>query len=100
MIGEVLRVSRIASDMTIKETSIKAGLSVSYITELEKQKRKNPSTEYLKKICEVYNLRVSDFCALDDYHNSLIGKKEQLEIYRLLLTEVLKTQEKNNSKVL
>lgn len=51
MIGEVLRVSRIASDMTIKEATIKAGLCVSYITELEKQKRKNPSTEYLKKIC-------------------------------------------------
>ena len=49
MIGEVLRVSRIASDMTIKEATIKAGLCVSYITELEKQKRKNPSTEYLKK---------------------------------------------------
>lgn len=100
MIGEVLRVSRIANDMTIKEASVKAGVSVSYITELEKQKRKNPSTEYLKKICEVYNLKVSEFCALDDYHNSLIGKKEKLEIYRLLLIEILKIQEENNNKVL
>jgi len=100
MIGEALRVARIANDMSIKEASNKANISVSYITELEKNKRTNPSTEFLKKICDVYDLRVSDFCALDEYHNSMIGKKEELQIYKLLLIEILKTIEKNNTKVL
>ena len=76
MIGEVLRVSRIANDMSIKEVSQKAQLSVSYITELEKNKRKNPSTDFLKKICDAYNLRVSEFLTLNDYHDSIIGKKK------------------------
>ena len=40
MLGEVLIVSRIANDMTIKEASMKAGVSVLYLTELEKLKRK------------------------------------------------------------
>lgn len=100
MIGEVLRVARIANDMSIKEVSNKANASVSYITELEKNKRTNPSTEFLKKICDVYALKVSDFCALDEYHNSLVGTKEQLQVYKLLLIEILKTLEKNDSKVL
>ena len=100
MIGEVLRISRIANDMSIKEVSQEAQVSVSYITEIEKQKRKNPSTEFLRKVCAAYNLRVSEFLALNDYHDSLIGQKEELETYKLLLMEILKTYEEKNNKVL
>ena len=100
MVGELLRESRIANDMSIKEASQEAQVSVSYIKELEKQKRKNPSTEFLTKICAAYNLRVSEFLALNDYHDSLIGKKETLEIYKLLLLKILKMYEEKNKKVL
>ena len=101
MVGEVLRISRIANDMTIKPVSEKANVSVGYLTDLEKQRRDNPSIEMLKKICDVYNLKLSQFYMLDDYHNALIGTKEKLEIYRLILIEVLKIYEKNNkTKVL
>ena len=97
MVGEVLRISRIANDMTIKEVSEKANVSVGYLTDLEKQRRNNPSIELLKKICDVYNLKLSHFYMLDDYHNALIGTKEKLEIYKLILIEVLKIYEKNNN---
>ena len=100
MIGEVLRVARIANDLSMKEVSQRANVSTSSISELEKEKRINPSIDSLKKICDVYNLTVFDVYMLDDYHNSLIGKKQKLEIYKLLLLEILKTQIKNQKKVL
>ena len=100
MLGEVLRVSRIANDLSIKEVSQRANVSTSSISEIEKEKRINPSSDCIRKICDVYNLTVFDICVLDDYHNSLIGKKEKLEIYKLLLLEVIKIQTKNNKKVL
>lgn len=61
MVGELLRVSRIANDMTIKEASQKSGVSVSFITEIEKQKRKNISVDVLGKLCDAYNIKMSDF---------------------------------------
>ena len=97
MVGEVLRISRIANDMSIKEVSKKANISVGYLTDLEKQRRNNPSIEILKKICVVYNLKLSQFYMLDDYHNALIGVRKELEIYRLILIEILKIYEKNNN---
>ena len=97
MVGEVLRISRIANDMSIKEVSTKANISVGYLTDLEKQRRNNPSIEMLKKICAVYNLKLSQFYMLDDYHNALIGVRKELEIYRLILIEILKIYEKNNN---
>ena len=89
MIGEVLRISRIANDMTIKEVSEKANVSVSYLSDLEKQRKDNPSIEMLKKICAVYNLKLSQFYMLDDYHNALIGVREELEIYRMKSNETI-----------
>lgn len=37
MIGEVLRVVRIANDMHIKDVSEKSNISISYLTDLEKK---------------------------------------------------------------
>lgn len=39
MIGEVLRVVRIANDMSIKEVSKNSNASVSYLTNLEKNQK-------------------------------------------------------------
>jgi len=89
MISEVLRVVRIANDMSIKEVSNNSNVSVSYISEIEKNKHNNPSIYTLEKICMAYNLKVSDLLSLDEYHESIIGLKEQLKIYQLLLIKTL-----------
>jgi len=52
-------------------------------------KRINPSICILEKICSVYNLSLSDLFELDEYHESMIGLKEELKVYQLLLKKVL-----------
>ena len=99
MIGEVLRVVRIANDMRIKEVSKKSNVSVSYLTELEKNKKNNPSINTLEKICLAHNLNVSDLFELDEYHESIIGLKEQLKIYQLLLIKVLELYNTKEKKL-
>ena len=104
MVGEVLRILRIANDMTIKKAATESQVSAPYITEMEKGKKINPSIDILKKLCLVYDLKVSEFMDLDDYHNSIVGTKEELKIYRMMLIKSLQMyqerEEKSNSKEL
>ena len=97
MIGEVVRVTRVANDMTINDLSKKSQVSKSYITEIEKWK-KTPSNDILYKLSVGFNLDVEDLLALNEYHDSLIGKKEKLEIYRMLLLKTLETYEEKEVK--
>ena len=98
MIGEVLRVVRIANDMSIKEVSEKSSVSVSYLSDLERNKKKNPSINVLEKIGSVYDLKVSELFELDEYHESIIGLKEKLKIYQFLLIKVLELYDTNHQK--
>lgn len=98
MIGEVIRVTRRAkNDMTIEDLSKKSQVSKSYITEIEKGKKK-PSNNILNKLSIGFDLDIEDLLALDEYHESLIGKKEKLEIYRMLLLKALETYEEKEVK--
>ena len=97
MIGEVVRVTRIANDFTTKDLSEKSQVSKSYINEIEKEK-KTPSNDILNKLSEGFNLDVENLLELNEYHDSLIGKKEKLEIYRMLLLKTLETYEEKEVK--
>lgn len=92
MIGEVVRVTRIANDLTTEDLSEKSQVSKSYINEIEKDK-KTPSNDILNKLSKEFDLEFEDLLLLEEYHNSLIGKKEKLEIYRMLLLKTLETYE-------
>ena len=92
MIGEVVRVTRIANDLTTEDLSEKSQVSKSYINEIEKEK-KTPSNDILNKLSKEFDLEFEDLLLLEEYHNSLIGKKEKLEIYRMLLLKTLETYE-------
>ena len=98
MIGEVVKVTRVANDMTTKDLSEKSQVSKSYINEIEKRKE-NTSNDILNKLSEGFNLDIEDLLLLDEYHDSLIGKKEKLEIYRMLLLKTLETYEEKNKKM-
>ena len=56
MIGEVVRITRIANDMTTKNLSEKSQVSKSYINEIEKRKE-NTSNDILNKLSEGFNFR-------------------------------------------
>lgn len=53
--SEILRLLRIAHDMTIKELSEKIGLSNIFISQIESGV-KNPSSETLIKYCDVFDI--------------------------------------------
>ena len=99
MIGEVLRLVRIANDMSIKYVSKKSNVSVSYLTDLEKNKKNNSQIHTLEKICLAHRINVSDLFELDEYHESIIGLKEQLKIYQLLLIRALELYNTKEKKL-
>ena len=94
MVGKVLRIARIANDMTITDTSKKTGVSKSYITEIEKGK-KHPKYNILMKLLYEYQSDLEEFEKIDKYYDSLLNKKEKLKIYRIILLKILQTSNKN-----
>ncbi len=54
-IGEKLRASRNKRNLTLKELSTKSGLSISYLSDIERS-RAMPSLKTCQKIANVYKL--------------------------------------------
>ena len=52
----------------------------------------------INKLSEGFNLDIEDLLILNKYHDSLIDKKEKLEIYRMLLLKTLETYEEKEVK--
>lgn len=55
-ISSVLRLLRISNDLSIKQLSEQTGISVSYITEIEKGIRTKPSLDILDKYSKALNV--------------------------------------------
>lgn len=64
--GSVIKVIRIANDLTISELSKISKVSVSYIHELELG-RKTPSINIIKKISQALNIPAYIVCTIDEY---------------------------------
>lgn len=62
MIGDVLRQARREAELTQEQLAFATGLSRSYISFLERDE-KNPTIKTLFKICEVLEVRPSEFVA-------------------------------------
>lgn len=92
-IGEVLRIARIANDLSILEASKISGVSNPYIVEIEKNK-KNPSDEILEKLLKTYNLYPKQFVKLEDYYSRL-DTVEDSRKYRMCLSRMLKVIDTN-----
>ena len=65
MIGEVVRVTRIANDLTTEDLSEKSQVSKSYINEIEKGK-KTPSYDILNKLSKEFDVEVEDLLLLEE----------------------------------
>ena len=56
VISSILRLLRISNDLSIKQLSEKTGISVSYITDIEKGARSKPSIDILDKYSKALNV--------------------------------------------
>ncbi|MDD4858905.1 MAG: helix-turn-helix domain-containing protein [Dehalococcoidales bacterium] len=64
---DYLRSLREAQKLSLREAAAKAGVSVSYINQIETGKRNVPGPEVLKKLALVYNVPVRDLLKAAGY---------------------------------
>ena len=65
MIGDVLKRTRIIYGYKASEMSLELGVSASYLSEIEKNK-KQPSLELLQKYADIYGIRLSSLILLSE----------------------------------
>jgi transcriptional regulator with XRE-family HTH domain len=59
LIGATLRQHRLAQGRTLRQVAVKAGISLTYLSEVERG-RKEPSSEVLVAVCDALGLVLSD----------------------------------------
>lgn len=84
MIGNVLKYIRICNDFSTKEVSLMIGISTSYISDVE-HNRKNLSLDMINRFSNCYNIETSKILYLDELEQKGIDRnvilKEILEYY-------------------
>lgn len=91
MLGETLKIIRIANDKKITQISLETGISKSYLTEIERGIKK-PSLEILKKLCTNYNIPFDKLIAFNKF-----SEDANLNYLQTLLM-ILEYYEYENSK--
>lgn len=79
--GEKIKELRENKKMTLSELSKKSGVSVGYLSEIERGKY-NIAVDKLEKICAALEITLSDFFKDDD---SILSNSEVMEIYQTML---------------
>lgn len=87
-IGRVLKIIRIANDLSIVELARKVGVSNTYICELEKGK-KQASQKILDRILAHYNLNKDNLELFVKFYDSI--NLDDLKKYQLTMLNVLNT---------
>lgn len=86
IICKVLRLLRISNDLTIKELSEKTGISVSYITDIEKGVKTRPSMDIIDKYSKALGISKSTIIFFEEkyseknysYQKMLLGMLEKI----------------------
>lgn len=91
----ILKIARDANRMTAQVASAISGVSSVYLSEIERGKKTNVSTEYLTKLADAYNLNVSQIEELATFYESVDGDDERK--YRLTLIKTLQIIDDNLS---
>lgn len=60
MVNNKIRKLRLKKSLSMKELALKANISISYLSLLEKGQRKNPSKEIMEKISNVLEENIVD----------------------------------------
>lgn len=90
-LGNVLRLLRIANDLTIKELAEKMDVSSTYISEIEANNKK-PSLEIITKYSNVLNVNRSSIMFFDEE-----GEKNGYNYQKLLLDILQRIVEKKST---
>jgi len=85
VIGKIIKYFRYINDISIKKLSDKTGISVTYITELEKGNKNNISIDILIKLSKGFNISSSSLMKIieDVEENNLSDKVLMLHILKL-----------------
>ncbi len=90
-IGERIRYFRMQQNITVNKLANKAGISQSYLRDLELGK-KQPTIEYLSYICEALNISLKRFFSDDEPDSELYSLISSLsETQKLRLAEFIKS---------
>jgi len=86
-IGLYLKELRLKNNLTTKQVEVKTGISNSYISLIERNKRK-PSAEILSKLAKAYQVKTEDLLRLMGYLPSTKTKNNfrQIPIYNIIST--------------
>jgi Predicted transcriptional regulator len=75
--GEVLKKIRTIYGYTAKEMSSRLGISPSYLSEIENNK-KRPSLDLLEKYSEIFEIKVSAIIAMSENYNDDTKNKKSI----------------------
>lgn len=92
-IGKVLKIVRIANNMSQKQASNATNVSTIYISELETGRKTHVSGAYLVKLARGYGLILEQLIKLEEYYTNLLVDDERK--YRLTLIKTLEMLESN-----
>lgn len=87
-VGMVLRIVRVANDLSITEVNQRCSVSRSYLSEIENGK-KRISLNKKMELLEVYNISINQFEELCDYYNHFKSEIAVLKKYQLTLLKSL-----------
>lgn len=108
-IGDKIKLLRKENKLTLKDLSMKTGLSISFISDIE-NKRRNPSIDTAKILANAFGISVSEL--LDDENNLNSGSFQEKEIsidkkielldeeMELLFSKVKKLSKEDRQRVL
>lgn len=88
MIGDVLKRTRIIYGYKASEMSAVLGISASYLSEIENNK-KQPSLELLKKYADIYGIRLSSLILLSENMEEAEKKGKGTAFVRGLMTQLI-----------
>lgn len=72
--GEYIKKIRLTKKLGLNETAEKVGISGSYLSNIEKGIKTNPSTEILQKIADTLNVSINEFFDTKD------GTKQEINV--------------------
>lgn len=90
-IGDRFKELRKEKNLTLKELSEKTGLSIGYLSNLERN-ISSPTLEYMQRICEILGVSITELLAPEKEEHTLIKKDDRVT---LLDNDILKCESIN-----
>lgn len=84
MIGDILKRTRAIYGYKANEMSVALGISTSYLSEIENNK-KQPSLEILQKYADIYDMKLSSLILLSENFNEMVRENKSESFVRKMM---------------